>query len=164
MAQDITFHYTPEALASKLVSLVEIHHSDVLLEPFKGGGSFYNQFPAENVKDWCEIDEGRDFFQYEGSCDIIITNPPFKSNEVQRNILIKCMDKCFDVCRKKVCVLINSKCFNSLTPLRLHHWSQRGWVITNVHICNVSKWFGRYYFVTFEKDKQPIMTFDITNY
>ena len=33
-----------------------------ILEPCKGDGAFYNQF--EGDKDWCEIREGKDFFDY----------------------------------------------------------------------------------------------------
>lgn len=56
------FHYTPTNLAIKLINIVDIESNDVLLEPFKGGGSFYDNFPEQNPKDWCEIDDGKDFF------------------------------------------------------------------------------------------------------
>ena len=47
----------------------------VVLEPCRGTGAFYNNFPGE--KDWCEISEGKDFFDYDKKVDWIITNPPF---------------------------------------------------------------------------------------
>lgn len=163
MSNDITFHYTPEELAKKLIGLVALDEGDTLLEPFKGKGAFYNNFPTGHDKQWCEIDEGRDFFTYDQQCDVIITNPPFKI-EGQKQGLILCMDKCFSVAQKKVCLLYNSKCFNSMTPLRLERWSGQGWNITKIHICNVKKWFGRYYFVIFEKNKESIIGYDTENY
>ena len=48
-----------------------------VLDPFKGTGSFYDQFPDTVEKDWCEIDEGRDFFDYQEHVDWIISNPPY---------------------------------------------------------------------------------------
>ena len=59
-------HYTPEELCKTLVQLVDISPDDILLEPFMGDGAFYNHFPEENIKDWCEITKGRDFLEYEG--------------------------------------------------------------------------------------------------
>ena len=67
-----------------------------ILEPCKGDGAFYNQF--EGDKDWCEIREGKDFFDYNKRVDWIITNPPFsifdnfliKAFEVADNIVFFC--------------------------------------------------------------------------
>jgi len=44
-----------------------------ILEPCKGQGNFLKFMKA----DWCEITEGRDFFEYNKKVDWIITNPPF---------------------------------------------------------------------------------------
>lgn len=49
----------------------------VVLDAFRGNGSFYNQFPANCIKDWCEIKEGKDFFTYNNKVDWIISNPPY---------------------------------------------------------------------------------------
>ena len=46
-----------------------------MLDPSKGDGSFYDQL--EGCKDWCEISEGKDFFEYTKKVDWIITNPPW---------------------------------------------------------------------------------------
>ena len=67
-----------------------------ILEPCKGDGAFYNHF--EGNKDWCEIREGKDFFDYNKTVDWIITNPPFsvfdkfllKSFEVSENVVFFC--------------------------------------------------------------------------
>ena len=66
------------------------------LEPCRGTGSFYNNYEGE--KDFCEITEGKDFLDYTGKVDWIITNPPFsifdkfllKAFEVSDNIVFFC--------------------------------------------------------------------------
>ena len=45
-----------------------------ILEPCKGIGNFLTVFPNA---EWCEIKEGRDFLNWKGHVDWIITNPPF---------------------------------------------------------------------------------------
>jgi hypothetical protein len=152
--EDPSFHYTPVECAQALIALTPIEPGDSLLEPFKGGGAFYDHFPEGHAKDFCEIAEGRDFFTYQGQCDVIITNPPFwvtQPDGKRANVLVQCMDKCFEVATKTVGVFINAMCFNGLTPLRLEKWKAEGWVVTRIHIVNVKKWFGRYYYVVFQK-------------
>lgn len=46
-----------------------------ILEPCKGEGNFLKVLPLDT--EWCEILEGKDFFDYSGKVDWIITNPPF---------------------------------------------------------------------------------------
>lgn len=56
-----------------------------ILDPFKGEGAFYNQFP-DVEKDWNEISEGRDFFNEHRHFDWIISNPPYsKFTEVMQH-------------------------------------------------------------------------------
>jgi len=47
--------------------------------------------------------------------------------------------------------LISHKIFNALTPQRLKKYDDNGWKITKIVVVNVKKWFGRYYFIVFEK-------------
>ena len=161
----VQFHYTPVELCKALISTVKIEPGDRLLEPFAGAGAFYDNFPAENPKDWCEIDRERDFFTYDKKCDIIITNPPFFTMDGKRTPMVfKCLNKCIEIAEKKVCFLISTRCLNAFTPLRLAKFSETGWGITSLVICNVKEWFGRYYFVTFEKTDAPCITFITKSY
>ena len=49
-----------------------------MLEPCRGEGAFYTAMQEYNDDvDWCEISEGKDFFDYNGKVDWIITNPPY---------------------------------------------------------------------------------------
>lgn len=64
---------TPPKLASDL--LEDIQPIGMCLEPCRGDGAFYRVFPTK--KDWCEIEEGKDFFDYTTRVGWIITNPPW---------------------------------------------------------------------------------------
>ncbi len=71
--QDIV--YTPPALAIDIIR----HYSPTgfILDPSMGNGAFLHNFPEEGRTDWCEIERGRDFFDWDTRCDWIITNPPW---------------------------------------------------------------------------------------
>ena len=48
------------------------------LEPCKGDGRVVSFLESKEMKvDWCEIQEGKDFFDHDGEYDLIFTNPPF---------------------------------------------------------------------------------------
>ncbi len=66
---------TPEKTAIQIIKHFAPDGS--ILEPCRGTGMFYNNFPEGQLKDWCEISEGKDFFEYKTKVDWIITNPPF---------------------------------------------------------------------------------------
>ena len=70
--------YTPLSLATLLINMADIQPSDRVLDPCRGinEGVFFNNLP-ECRKDWCEISEGKDFYNYNESVDVIIGNPPF---------------------------------------------------------------------------------------
>ena len=59
-AEDIVRHFCP---------------TGHILEPFKGDGVFLRYLPSK--VDWCEIEEGRDFFAWKDAVDWIISNPPY---------------------------------------------------------------------------------------
>ena len=85
--------YTPETLARQIISLYNLQGK--VLDPFKGGGAFYNQLPSTTINMWCEIDKGVDFFEFNEKVDWIISNPPYsiytevikKSMEIADNIV-----------------------------------------------------------------------------
>jgi hypothetical protein len=77
---------TPEWLALDILNHFE--PSGKYLDPCRGQGAFYNQCKATE-KDWCELDEGKDFLTYEGKVDWVITNPPWSK---MREFLVKGME------------------------------------------------------------------------
>ena len=82
---------TPEYITKQLVE--HFRPEGIILEPCKGEGAFMKYLP-EDTK-WCEITEGKDFFQFNEKVDWIITNPPYSkmrkfiqhSMEVSDNIV-----------------------------------------------------------------------------
>lgn len=69
---------TPPYLAEELVQWF-IPPNVSVLEPCKGNGAFINALKncSGVTYDWCEIQEGKNFFNYTNKVDWIITNPPF---------------------------------------------------------------------------------------
>ena len=83
--------YTPEHIAKYIINNFDI--SGKVLDPFRGKGAFYNNFPTDN-KDWCELDEGKDFFDYNEPVDWIISNPPYS---IFNDILEHSMELCDNI-------------------------------------------------------------------
>ena len=54
--------YTPLKLAIQAIATIPIAPQDVLYDPWRGGGVFYDNFPTANHKFYSEIREGIDFF------------------------------------------------------------------------------------------------------
>lgn len=71
--KDIVF--TPEPIAKQIVEMFK--PTGKILEPCKGEGAFLKYLPEGT--EWCEIAEGRDFFDYNQKVDWIITNPPYSN-------------------------------------------------------------------------------------
>lgn len=78
---------TPPHVAQQLIDLLPIELHARILDPFKGNGAFYDWLPT---KEWCEIDEGRDFFDYNKPVDWIVSNPPY-------SIFDAVLDHSFDI-------------------------------------------------------------------
>ena len=64
--------YTPRYLTKQIIEYFQ--PTGKLLEPCNGIGNFLKFMPNA---DWCEITDGRDFFEYNKKVDWIITNPPY---------------------------------------------------------------------------------------
>ena len=65
--------FTPDWLCKQICSMFEI--SGEVLEPCKGEGAFLKYLP-ENTE-WCEIVDGKNFFDYNKKVDWLVTNPPY---------------------------------------------------------------------------------------
>lgn len=72
--------YTPRDMARDVVR--HFRPSGVILEPCRGDGSFFDAFPTDAVAKWCEIDEGKDFFDHHDPVDWIVSNPPWSEFRV----------------------------------------------------------------------------------
>ena len=64
--------YTPDHIVRDMVAYFK--PAGRVLEPFAGEGAFLAHLPGA---EWCEIDQGRDFFDYTRKVDWIMSNPPY---------------------------------------------------------------------------------------
>jgi hypothetical protein len=161
------FHQTPIELAKILITHVPLEENDKVLEPFKGEGAFYNSFPEFVVKDYCEIEEGKDFVDYTGEIDWVITNPPFRleTNEKKRiNAFYKILDYFSNRVNKGIAFLANDSCLSTLTPKRLTEINSKGLYIHSIKVCSVKKWRGRYFFIIFKKKPNDFFSPIIGNF
>jgi hypothetical protein len=154
------FHQTPVALARTLLPLVPLEPGDRLYEAFKGEGAFYDNFPDGHPKDWSEIEQGREYTDYSGEYDWVITNPPFRleTEKGRVNSIWLLLDYFSQRAKKGIAFLCNDNLPSTLTPKRIQLLAQRGFAIESLTICNVKKWRGRYFFIIIRKGARPCMT------
>ncbi len=78
--------FTPRALVKIHVGNVILCCNDArlnllklfFLDPCRGEGVYFNNIKSRNLKvDYCEISEGKNYFDYDKPVDVIIANPPF---------------------------------------------------------------------------------------
>ena len=141
--------YTPKPVALTLIEMCDLKEGDKVLDPCYGGGVFYQNLPDYVSKEWCEIEKGKDFFEYNERVDCIIGNPPFSIWKKWLEHTIKLTDK--------FAYVMNS---NNLTHMRLEMLKQKNYGITKLHLCSVRWWFGNTFLVVFEKNKPSIISFD----
>jgi len=149
------FHQTPRELAKLLIEKVDLQDGDVVLEPFRGEGAFYDNFPANVVKEWTELEEGKCYTSYEGMIDWVISNPPFRlETGVKRvNAFWYLLDYYTNKVNKGIAFLANDACFGTLTPKRIKMLNDKGWYLKKMITCSIKKWRGRYFFIIFTRDK-----------
>ena len=94
---------TPVEIAGMIVSYFS--PVGLTLEPCRGAGNIYKELPEP--KDWCEIMEGKDFFDYHRKVDWIVTNPPF-------SIYDRFLSHCFEIADNVVLLVPIAKAFKSM--------------------------------------------------
>ena len=138
--------YTPKPIAEIMIQMCDIKPSDTVLDPSKGGGVFYDMIPSIH-KDYCEIDEGIDFFKNEKQYDVIVGNPPYsKWTKWLEHTVKKCNRFCY----------IFGAC--NLTPNRIKIAHDAGFGLTKMHTVKVAWFMSQSYICLFERDKPSIMT------
>ena len=100
--KDVVF--TPPAVAAGIVA--HFRPGGRMLDPCRGDGAFWRHMPGA---DWCEIQDGRDFFQWAEPVDWIISNPPY-------SVFAGWLRHSFAVADNIVYLIPINKAFNS-TPL-----------------------------------------------
>jgi hypothetical protein len=159
------FHQTPKDCARDLITYVPLEVGDIVLEPFKGEGAFYDCFPSYVIKLWAEKEKGIDYRDISNNYDWVITNPPFRleTDGKRVNAFWFILDYYSTRAKKGIAFLGNDACFGTLTPRRMKILEERGWGITKVVISSIKKWRGRYFFIILEK-KEGFIKYLSNNY
>ena len=104
--------YTPDDVARDVVSFFA--PSGRVLDPCRGDGAFYKYLPSGS--DWCELKDGKDFFEFHYKVNWIVSNPPY-------SIFAKFLDHSFEVAENIVYLIPLNKPFNSYAIMkRVEAW------------------------------------------
>jgi hypothetical protein len=133
--------------------MIEYNEDDVWLDPCRNSGNYYNQFPTNN-KDWCEILDDKDFFDYHGKVDIVVQNPPY-------SLMNKWIEKNIRLNPRVISFLIG---IGNLTTKRIETLEKAGYGLTKLKMMKVHSWYGMSCIVVFEKNKSSIIEFDRKRY
>jgi hypothetical protein len=138
--------YTPLSLARKMIEMCDITPDMKVLDPSKGKGVFYDNLP-ECDKRWCEITEGKDFFDETEKYDLIIGNPPY-------SIWTKWLDHTTKI-TDKFCYIFGAM---NMNPERMNRIHNAGFGLTKIMMVDVRYWFAYSFAVVFERHKPSILT------
>lgn len=151
----IDVYITPETLVRKHLSIFERMSQVHVLDPFRGSGAYFNMFDEyfpNSTYDWCEIEAGRDFFDYVGKPDVIVSNPPYSMIE-------KILEKCYELKPRYISFLLQ---MHNITPHRIQRANEAGYYVVNYTMCRVDRWFGVSVILTLSRDAfDNVIAFDI---
>ena len=109
--------YTNDEVAKDIIS--HFAPFGFLLDPCKGDGAFYNNFP-DCQKDYCEIAEGKDFYNWNKKVDWVIGNPPY-------SIFHEFLKHAFSISDNVVFLVPTNKVFQSWKTMSLiNKWGGKG--------------------------------------
>ena len=146
--KDITFHYTNPEMVRDLIRITPISETDVVLDAGSGSNKiWYNSLRTIVEKYECEIEDGNDFLLWDKEVDWVVGNPPFHLSWAFTEHAIKVADK-------GIAWLVNNTGLNSqMTPRRLQIMKDAGFELQHIRVVADKRWFGRYYYMIFEKKK-----------
>lgn len=101
--------YTPDWVVFDMIAWFK--PSGKVLEPCAGDGAFLKYYPDAY---WCEIEKGRDFFQWCEPVDWMIGNPPYK-------LIKKWLEHSFTYAKNVLYLLPMNSPFNSMDRMRVIH-------------------------------------------
>jgi len=139
--------YTPTPLALTMIKMTDIQSDEVVLDPSKGGGVFFDNLP-DCKKYYCEISEGIDFYDWHMPVDVVIGNPPYSE-------WTKWLEHTLRICKKRFCYIFG---MNSLTGNRLQMIREAGFGITKIHTVKVAWWMTQSLVVVAERGAESILT------
>ena len=138
--------YTPKSVVLEMIEMCNITPDMSVLDPCRGGGIFYDNLP-ECKKDWCEITDGKDFFDYKDRVDLVISNPPY-------SIWNKWLDHTCEI-TDKFCYIMGVM---NLTDHRIRELHKKGFGITSVRFLAVDWWFSHSVIIIVERNKPSVIS------
>lgn len=147
---------TQPSMAKHLINQIKFKEGDIVMEPCKGKGAFYDNLPDNVEKIYCEINEDKDYLEFNGKVDITLSNPPF----VPRKLFWSFMEKAMETTNREIYWLINLISLNVFTPRRLDEMKEKNWFIQSFHIVSDKRWFGRYAFIKIGRENPNVFTWN----
>ena len=99
--------FTPDWLAKQICSMFPIQGE--VLEPCKGEGVFLKYLPLNT--EWCEIADGKNFYDYNKKVDWLVTNPPYSDFD-------RFLDHSFELADNVVLLVPIAKIMKSMGTLK----------------------------------------------
>ncbi|MDD5014626.1 MAG: N-6 DNA methylase [Atribacterota bacterium] len=137
--------FTPPKLTKLLIGLVPLKKGEIILDPAKGQGVFFNSFPKDTINQATD-----DFFNFTKKQHWLITNPPY--SKIDEWLKHSC-----EISTKGFAYLLG---LHNLTPRRIEMCEKMGFGITKIHLCKVFKWFGISAFIIWQKNKKGIIKYN----
>ena len=151
--KDKAFHYTNEQMVNDLLAVTP--YSGSVLDAGSGDKVWYKNLKGKKYE--CELEDGCDFYLWDKEVDWIVGNPPFHESW-------KFFEKSSTIAQKGIAFLINNQALNSWTPKRYQIFADRGFYLQKIHIVLDRRWFGRYYYLIFTKDKNDFISWNTKTY
>lgn len=146
---DISFHYTNEEMVKDLIKLIPFKNGNCsVLDAGSGKNKvWYRNLPNRFDRYECEIEDGVNYLiDWDKKVDWVIGNPPF-------SLGWKFVEKSVNISNIGLAFLGSIQFFNQFTPKRLEYMKDNGFELQKIHIVADKRWFGRYYFLIFQKKK-----------
>ena len=133
--RDITFHYTNPEMVKDLVALLPIETTDFVLDAGSGKNKvWFNEIKDKCFALECEIEDGKDFMEWDIPVQWVIGNPPFHEGW-------KFLDKASQIADRGIAFLGNLNFWNSCLPNRFELLKERGFYLNKIHIVQDKRWF-----------------------
>jgi len=156
--KDITFHYTKPEMARDLLEITPILASDSVLDAGSGKNKIWYHSLKNEAKFECELEDGNDFLEWNHSVDWVLGNPPYHMSWIFT-------EKALCIANKGIAWLVNNQALNShFTPKRIQTMQEAGFFLQRIHVVSDKRWFGRYYYLIFQKTKNDFLTFRRESY